>query len=116
MRRWYVGVRRYRRRTDDVPGGDDPCHRDGDPRRPIDGRRRSQADAGGRSLPDPQIREAVTRGVLASLWINPSTLEIEVRDGIVTLAGRLQRRSTAAVAVAFTRAMPGVVDVVGSVS
>jgi CBS domain-containing protein len=61
---------------------------------------------------DADIRTAVTNGVLRSLWIDPDLLGIQVRDGVVTMSGHLDRRSTAAIVVAFTHALPGVVDVV----
>ncbi len=61
---------------------------------------------------DHEIQQAVSEGVLRSLWIDPALLRIRVRSGIVTLSGHLDRRSLAGVVVAFTRATPGVVDVV----
>jgi len=62
--------------------------------------------------PDHEVRQAVADGVLRSLWIDPELLRIRVRSGIVTLSGHLDRRSLAEIVVAFTRATPGVVDVV----
>ena len=62
--------------------------------------------------PDPDILTSVTDGVLRSLWIDPALLDITVRAGIVRLAGHLDRRSTADIVVAFTKATPGVVDVI----
>ena len=62
--------------------------------------------------PDPQVRTSVTEGVLRLLWIRPTAVDVSVRSGVVTLAGHLDRRSTCDIVVAFTRATPGVVDVV----
>lgn len=62
--------------------------------------------------PDHEVRQAVAEGVLRSLWIDPALLQIRVRSGIVTLSGHLDRRSLAEIVAAFTRATPGVVDVV----
>jgi CBS domain-containing protein len=62
--------------------------------------------------PDHEVRHAVVEGVVRSLWIDPALLGIRVRSGIVTLSGHLDRRSLAEIVVAFTRATPGVVDVV----
>jgi len=62
--------------------------------------------------PDREIHASVTQGVLRSLWIDPAELLIQVRAGIVTLSGKVDRRSTADIVIAFTKAMPGVVDVV----
>ncbi len=61
---------------------------------------------------DHEVQQAVSEGVLRSLWIDPALLQIRVRSGIVTLRGHLDRRSLAEIVVAFTRATPGVVDVV----
>lgn len=65
---------------------------------------------------DNEIRAVVAEGVLRGLWIDPAALNIEVRDGVVTLAGRVERRSTAVIAVSFIQATPGVVDVVDRLS
>jgi predicted transcriptional regulator len=65
---------------------------------------------------DPEVRAAACEGVLRSLWIDPADLGIEVRAGIVTLSGHLDRRSIAEIVVAFVKATPGVVDVVDRLS
>jgi CBS domain-containing protein len=65
---------------------------------------------------DQEIRVTVCEGALRSLWIDPAHLGIEVRAGIVTLSGEVDRRSTAEVVVAFVKATPGVVDVVDRLS
>jgi CBS-domain-containing membrane protein len=62
--------------------------------------------------PDREVRQAVEDGVVQSLWIDPSLLSIRVRSGVVTLTGRLDRKSLGEIVVTFTRATPGVVDVV----
>ena len=59
-----------------------------------------------------EVRRSVADGVLRSLWIDPAMLDIKVRAGVVTLGGRLDRRSVADIVVAFTRATPGVLEVV----
>ena len=66
--------------------------------------------------PDGEVRHSVEEGVLRSLCIDPSQLDIRVRAGIVTLGGQLDRRSTADIVLALTRATPGVVDVVDELS
>jgi CBS domain-containing protein len=66
--------------------------------------------------PDHEVRQAVIEGVVRSLWIDPSLLGIRVRSGIVTLTGHLDRKSLAEIVVAFTRATPGVVDVVDNLT
>ena len=62
--------------------------------------------------PDADIGAAVTDGVLRPLWIDRRHVRVAVRAGIVTLTGRVDRRSVADILVAFSRATPGVVDVV----
>jgi CBS domain-containing protein len=62
--------------------------------------------------PDAETRAALVEGVFHSLWIDPSTVDVEVLDGVVTLTGHVDRRSTAAVVAAFVIGTPGVVDVV----
>jgi CBS-domain-containing membrane protein len=65
--------------------------------------------------PDETIRDCV-RDVLRALWVDLSTIEVRVDDGIVTLGGTVDRRSTAAIALRFTQAVPGVVDVADSLA
>lgn len=55
-----------------------------------------------------EIREDV---LLHTLWISPGRLSIAVEDGVVTLAGTLETRTEAELAVAYVRRVPGVVDV-----
>ncbi|MEH1012922.1 CBS domain-containing protein [Micromonospora sp. CPCC 206060] len=60
---------------------------------------------------DEEIRAAV-RDVLMGFWAEPADLDVRVDDGVVTLIGQVDRRSTAAMAVGFVRSTPGVVDVI----
>jgi CBS-domain-containing membrane protein len=63
--------------------------------------------------PDADIRDEVTDEVLVrGLWLMPRSIDVAVTDGVVTLAGRLERRSEAEIAVAMTRQIDGVVAVV----
>lgn len=62
--------------------------------------------------PDDEVRVAIAEGVLPALWIDPSGVDVQVRAGIVTLSGRVDRRSTVAILIRATLATPGVVDVV----
>jgi CBS-domain-containing membrane protein len=62
---------------------------------------------------DAQIREDVIRDVLIeALDAGRDAIDVTVESGAVTLAGTLDRASTAAYAVRATRVVPGVVDVV----
>lgn len=56
-------------------------------------------------------RDIVTLVVQRTLWLEPTAVEVEVEDGVVTLRGSIDRRSEADIAVRVTRAMPGVVEV-----
>ncbi|KOG37096.1 CBS domain-containing protein [Streptomyces resistomycificus] len=63
--------------------------------------------------PDPEIRSEVIKEVLArALWPVPSGVEVLVTEGVVTLAGHMERRSETEIAVAMTRQVDGVVAVV----
>jgi CBS-domain-containing membrane protein len=62
---------------------------------------------------DDQIAREVRQEVLLrALWVNPDTVVVEVRDGVVTLIGQLERRSLIPMAVSLVRGLDGVVDVV----
>ncbi len=61
---------------------------------------------------DAEVRDEVVEGVLRQLlWIDPLTVQVEVSDGIVTLSGEVDRKSTAQIAVHVTKRVPGVVQV-----
>lgn len=62
---------------------------------------------------DDSIRAEVVEQVLRRvLWVEPSDITVEVHDGLVTLTGELNRRSTIPIAIGLTRRVDGVVDVV----
>lgn len=61
-------------------------------------------------------REVVDEVLLQTLWIDPLTVRVTVRDGIVTLVGQLERKSLIPAVVHLTRTVPGVVDVVSQLS
>jgi len=61
---------------------------------------------------DEAIRHDVLDGVLRrTLWLDPLETEVEVTDGRVTLRGKVDRRSTARIAVELIRGLDGVVGV-----
>ncbi|MER5573946.1 CBS domain-containing protein [Streptomyces massasporeus] len=67
--------------------------------------------------PDAEIREEVIEEVLVRvLWLMPRSIDVVAADGVVTLAGRLENRSEAEIAVAMTRQIDGVVAVVGELT
>ncbi|MEV5976666.1 CBS domain-containing protein [Streptomyces sp. NPDC052114] len=62
---------------------------------------------------DEAIRHEVREEVLVrALWLTPRTIAVDVREGVVTLEGRLERRSEIPVALHMTREIDGVVAVV----
>ena len=62
---------------------------------------------------DADIQQDVVDEVLGrTLWVEPGLVEAIVHDGVVTLAGRTDRFSTAQLAVKLTANVPGVVEVV----
>jgi CBS domain-containing protein len=63
--------------------------------------------------PDDVIRREVIDEVLVrTLWLSPSTVEVAVYEGVVTLTGDVERRSEAEIAVSMTDRIDGVVAVV----
>ena len=61
---------------------------------------------------DAELAEKLEREVFhRTLWADLSTVRALVRDGVVTLVGRVDGRDDAELAVELTRATPGVVDV-----
>ncbi|KAB1149752.1 CBS domain-containing protein [Streptomyces luteolifulvus] len=67
--------------------------------------------------PDERIRREVIDEVLVrALWLVPSTVEVSVTEGVVTLSGPMERKSETAIAVSMTRQIDGVVAVVDKLS
>ncbi|MGW6545193.1 CBS domain-containing protein [Streptomyces massasporeus] len=67
--------------------------------------------------PDEEIRHAVEQEVIVNtLWLAPQTVSISVHDGVVTLAGHIERRTEKVIALAMTGRLDGVVDVVDNLS
>jgi CBS-domain-containing membrane protein len=65
--------------------------------------------------PDADIRRDVVDEVMRKvLAFEKGTVRAEVHDGVVTLSGRMDRRSAAVFAVRVAHLVPGVVDVVDS--
>jgi CBS domain-containing protein len=62
--------------------------------------------------PDEEIsREIAEEAIGDSLWVSRDDVEVEVRDGEVTLRGTVQARSDAQLLVRFVSTVPGVVGV-----
>ncbi len=67
--------------------------------------------------PDPEIRTEVIDEVLVrALWLAPRGVEVSVEEGVVTLTGHMERKSETEIAVAMTRRIDGVVDVVSELT
>jgi CBS-domain-containing membrane protein len=62
---------------------------------------------------DADLARAVRQEVLLrAMWMDPDTVVVDVRDGVVTLTGQLERRSLAPIVVSLVRGLDGVVEVV----
>lgn len=62
---------------------------------------------------DDEIRDAVVNEVFRHiLWVDPTEVEVTITDGIVTLSGTVEQRSTAEIAERLVHRLDGVVDVV----
>jgi CBS-domain-containing membrane protein len=62
--------------------------------------------------PDEQLRDkVVSRLVRYALWDDPFAIRADVRNGVVTLTGELERRSLVPIAIQFARTVDGVVAV-----
>jgi CBS domain-containing protein/PII-like signaling protein len=62
---------------------------------------------------DEEILKEVRQDVLRrAMWLEPGQVTASVAQGIVTLTGRTDRRTTAQITVQLVQALPGVVDVV----
>jgi CBS domain-containing protein len=59
------------------------------------------------------IREDV---ILRVLWLDPAVFTVTVKDGVVSIVGEVDRRSTAEIIERSVRMVPGVIDLRGSVA
>ncbi|MFD4155386.1 CBS domain-containing protein [Streptomyces hydrogenans] len=67
--------------------------------------------------PDPEIRRRIREEVLAdAMDLPPDAIDVHVLDGVVTLAGRLRRRSQASMLRRLAERVEGVVAVVDRLS
>ncbi|WP_245871240.1 CBS domain-containing protein [Asanoa hainanensis] len=62
---------------------------------------------------DADVRsEIVDHVLLRTLWIDPAAVEVDVVDGVVSLAGRLESRSLAGLVASLVSKVAGVVEVI----
>ncbi|MGW2641812.1 CBS domain-containing protein [Streptomyces sp. NPDC001348] len=67
--------------------------------------------------PDTEIRDEVVEEVLVrSLWLPARSVDVSVAEGVVTLAGQVERRSETEIAVSMTKQIDGVVAVVDNLT
>jgi len=67
--------------------------------------------------PDADIRDEIVAEVLVrALWQAPSTIDVAVEEGVVTLSGQMERKSETEIAVSMTCQIDGVVAVVDQLS
>ncbi|MEN2423948.1 CBS domain-containing protein [Streptomyces rimosus] len=67
--------------------------------------------------PDEEVRDEIVEDVLVrTLWLAPHTIDVRVHDGVVTLTGKLQRRSEVPIAIRLTGRVDGVVSVTDHLS
>jgi CBS domain-containing protein len=66
---------------------------------------------------DGQLAETIRHDVLLRvLWLDPSTFDVDVENGVATISGRVDRHSTADMIERAVRTVPGIVDVVCAVT
>ncbi len=62
--------------------------------------------------PDTEIQHEIEEDVIRrALWLDPSTVQVTVENGLVTLAGEVSSAAEAELLPTFTRKVPGVVEV-----
>lgn len=67
--------------------------------------------------PDAEIRDEVVEEVLVrALWLPARSIDVSTVEGVVTLAGRMDRKSETEIAVSMTRQIDGVVAVVDNLT
>ncbi len=61
---------------------------------------------------DADIRSDVVEGIVrGSMWLDPSTFEVEVNDGAVRIHGEVDRRSDVEILIHLILGVDGVIDV-----
>ena len=66
---------------------------------------------------DEELADTIREDVLHRiLWLDPESFAVQVRNGIVTIKGHVERRSTAEMVESSVAMVPGIVDVKADVS
>lgn len=67
--------------------------------------------------PDSEIRSDIIDGAIrGAMWMDPSTIEVSVDDGVVALGGIVERRSEAEILIEVVHGVDGVVSVMSTLS
>ncbi|QTE01984.1 CBS domain-containing protein [Streptomyces cyanogenus] len=67
--------------------------------------------------PDKEIRDEVVEEVLVrALWLTPRSIDVSVVEGVVMLAGQMERKSETEIAVSMAKQIDGVVAVVSNLT
>ncbi|MGZ8688135.1 MAG: CBS domain-containing protein [Gaiellaceae bacterium] len=67
--------------------------------------------------PDAEIRHEIEEDVIRkALWLDPTTVDVTVTNGVVTLSGEVASAADAELLPTFTRKVPGVVEVSSSLT
>lgn len=62
--------------------------------------------------PDDELNRTIREDVLLRiLWLDPASFTVTVKDGVASIGGWVERRTTAAMIERATRMIPGMVDV-----
>lgn len=62
---------------------------------------------------DAEVAQEIRQRVLVrGMWVDPDSISVQVRDGVVTLTGQLERRSLIPILVGLVHGIDSVVDVV----
>ncbi|GAB1689740.1 BON domain-containing protein [Krasilnikovia sp. M28-CT-15] len=64
---------------------------------------------------DTPVRRDIEDLLRRRMWIHPEQVRVAVRDGVATLTGTVDRRSTAGIAAMLTTDVPGVSRVVNRI-
>lgn len=66
---------------------------------------------------DEELAETIREDVIRrTLWLDPAAFAVEVKDGIASISGHVQRRSTADMVAHATAVVPGILEVEASIT
>lgn len=66
---------------------------------------------------DEELEDTIRQDVLhRSLWLDPSSFEVHVKDGVASISGSVDRKSTAEMIRDATSVVPGIVEVDTSIT